>query len=81
MALTNGGNNGGRKPEGIDDYINVEVNGEQVEIISWSDTQIKASVSRCSGKATVTVTALDGSATNSDSSGGKPDKPCRGKKC
>lgn len=68
----------GTKPEGTDADISVEVNGVNMDLISWTDTVIKASVSRCSSKATVTVNALFGSAT---SSGGKPPKPCRGKKC
>jgi hypothetical protein len=72
----------GDKPEGTDPYINVEVNGASVEILSWTDTQIKASVSSCSNKHTVTVNALFGSATNGDDSGGgKPPKPCKGNRC
>ncbi|MCJ7819641.1 MAG: hypothetical protein MUP53_00435 [Bacteroidales bacterium] len=69
----------GEKPAGTDDYINVQVNGESVDVISWSDTQIRASVSGCSSNAAITVNALMGSATSGDS--GKPAKPCKGKKC
>jgi exopolysaccharide biosynthesis protein len=74
----------GEKPEGTDADINIEVNGKVVDAISWSDTQIKVSVSSCPKRATITVNALYGSATNADTgsgSGGKPDKPCKGKKC
>ncbi|MEN8262454.1 MAG: putative metal-binding motif-containing protein [Nitrospirota bacterium] len=66
------------KPEGTGNYINVGVNGQKLDIISWTDTQIKASVSTCSNNETVTVDALFGSATSSDV---KPPKPCRGKGC
>jgi hypothetical protein len=76
--LTVTGSGFGKKVEGTDDYINVEVKGIPASVISWADTQIKASVSRCSSGATVTVNALYGSAT---SSGGKPPKPCKGKGC
>jgi hypothetical protein len=83
-SLTVNGTGFGTKPEGTDADINVEVNGQTVELISWSDTQIKASVSSCSKNATITVNALYGSASNSDSGSGgndKPPKPCKGKKC
>jgi hypothetical protein len=83
-TLTIDGSGFGDKPEGTDDYINVQVDDQTVDIISWSDTQIKASVSSCSKRATVTVNALYGSASSDDSGsggGGKPDKPCKGKKC
>jgi hypothetical protein len=82
--LTIDGSGFGSKPEGTDDYINVQVDGQTVDLISWSDTQIRASVSSCSKRATVTVNALYGSASSADSGnggGGKPDKPCKGKKC
>jgi hypothetical protein len=36
---------GDAPPEGAEDYLNVQINGEVAEIISWSDTEIKASVS------------------------------------
>jgi hypothetical protein len=81
-VLTIDGSGFGTKPEGTDADINVEVNGKVVDLISWSDTQIKASVSSCQKNATITVNALYGSASNSDSGGnGKPPKPCKGKKC
>jgi hypothetical protein len=83
-VLTIDGSGFGDKPEGTDDYINVQVDGQTVDIISWSDTQITASGSSCSRKATITVNALYGSASSADSGNGgdgKPDKPCKGKKC
>jgi hypothetical protein len=76
--LTVTGSGFGTKVEGTEAYINLEVNGAITEIISWADTRIKASVSRCLNGATVTVNALYGSAT---SSAGKPPKPCKGKGC
>jgi len=69
------------EPAGTDGYINVQVDGQKVDIISWSDTRIKASVSKCSGNATAKVNALSGSASSGNGSSGKPDKPCDGKKC
>jgi hypothetical protein len=81
-VLTINGAGFGKKIEGTDDYINVQVDGQSVEIISWSDTQIKASVSSCSKRSTITVNALYGSASSADNGGGgKPDKPCKGKRC
>ena len=81
-VLTINGSGFDTKPEGTDDYINVEVDGQTVDILSWSDYQIKASVSRCSKRSTITVTALYGSATDSgNGGGGKPPKPCKGKGC
>jgi hypothetical protein len=68
----------GSKPEGTEADINAEVNGQVVDIISWTDTRIKASVSSCPSNATTTVNALFGSET---SGGGKPPKPCKGKGC
>ena len=50
---------GDTPPEGAEEYINVEVDGIPVEIISWTDTEIAVAVSNCSG--TVTVNALYGS--------------------
>jgi hypothetical protein len=76
-VLTINGSGFGKKIEGTDDYINVEVNGMPADIISWSDTKIRTSISRCKNT-TVTVNALYGSAM---SGGGKPDKPCKGKGC
>lgn len=60
----------GEKPAGTDAYINVDVDGQLVEIISWSDTEIQATVSRCAPNATVTVNALYGSATNGGNGNG-----------
>jgi hypothetical protein len=54
----------GDRPEGTDAYLNVTVNGARVAILSWTDTQIEASVSSCSNKDTVAVNALFGSATS-----------------
>ena len=80
--LSIAGANFGEKPAGSADYINVQVNGQKVDVISWSPTQIKASASKPSGVATVTVNALLGSASSSSGGhGGKPDKPCHGKDC
>jgi hypothetical protein len=76
--LTVTGSGFGKKVEGTDAYINLEVNGSIAEIISWADTRIKASVSRCLNGATVTVNALYGSVASSE---GKPPKPCKGKGC
>jgi hypothetical protein len=81
-VLTINGSGFDTKPEGTDADINVEVNGKVVDLISWSDTQIKASISSCSKSSTIIVNALYGSATSGDNNGGgKPDKPCKGKKC
>jgi hypothetical protein len=66
------------KVEGTDSYINVEVNGEMADIISWSDNRINASVSICSTDANITVNSLFGSATTGDD---KPPKPCTGRRC
>jgi hypothetical protein len=66
------------KIEGTDDYINVEVNGERGDIISWNDNRIKVSVSRCSTNESVRINALFGSATSGDD---KPPKPCKGRYC
>ena len=81
-VLSMNGSGFGEKAPGTDDYINVQVNGQTVDIISWSDTRINASVYSCQKNATVTVNALYGSAVNGDSvGGGKPDKPCNGRDC
>jgi len=61
----------GTKPDGTDADINVEVNGQSVDIISWLDDRIKVSVSSCSSVDNVTVNALYGSAATSN----KPPKP------
>ena len=72
----------GEKPAGTDEYINVQVDGQAVDVTSWSDTRITASVSGCSNNAAITVNALTGSATNGvNGGGGKPERPCKGKKC
>ncbi len=76
--LTVAGSGFGKKVEGTDEYINVEVNGETVDVISWTDNQIRASVFRCSNRAKVTVNALFGSAVKGE---GKPPKPCKGRGC
>jgi hypothetical protein len=81
-VLTITGSGFGVKPEGTDADLNVEVNGQTVELISWSDVQIKASSASCRKNSTTTVNALYGSATSGDSNGGgKPPKPCKGKGC
>jgi hypothetical protein len=80
-VLSVSGSGFGEKPVGSDYYINVQVDGQSVDITSWSDTQITASVSRCYNNATITVDAVMGSDTSGSSGGGKPDKPCKGKKC
>jgi hypothetical protein len=78
-VLTINGSGFGTKPEGTDADINVLVNDQPVNIIAWSDTLIKADVSSCPKRATVTVNALFGSDTSSGGGGGngKPDKPCK----
>jgi hypothetical protein len=52
----------GEKPDGADDYLNVEVNGQIVDVITWSDVVITVSVSDCKGQLSITVNALFGSA-------------------
>jgi hypothetical protein len=80
--LTVSGTGFGEKPGGTDAYIYAQVDGQTVEdIISWSDTQIRASVASCPKNATITVNAVMGSATNGGGGSGKPPKPCKGKKC
>jgi hypothetical protein len=73
--LTITGSGFGEKAEGTDDYINVEVNGVPVEIISWKDNRIKASVTSCIDNANIAVNALFGSVSTGD----KPPKPGKGK--
>jgi hypothetical protein len=81
-VLTVNGSGFGEKPAGTDEYINLQVDGQRVDILSWSDTRITASVSSCSRNAAITVKGLMGTATSGSSSGGEdPAKPCRGKKC
>jgi hypothetical protein len=72
--LTVTGTGFGDKPEGTDGYLNIDVNGRTLGIISWGDSKIRASVSTCSAKDSITVDALFGSAA-------KGGKRCRGKKC
>jgi hypothetical protein len=81
--LTVSGTGFGEQPAGSEAYINAQVDGQSVEILSWSDTQIRASVASCTKNATTTVNAVMGSATNGGDrgGGGKGNKPCRGKKC
>jgi hypothetical protein len=71
------------KAEGTDAYINVLIDDQIAEIISWTDTTIKSSVSPCPKHVSITVNSLFGSDTHSYGSknGRKPDKPCKGKKC
>jgi hypothetical protein len=72
----------GEKVPGTDDYINVQVDDQVMDIISWSDTRINAPVYSCQKNARVTVHALYGSAVNGSSGGsGKPIKPCKGRDC
>jgi hypothetical protein len=80
-VLTVTGSGFGEKPAGTDDYINVQINGQKADIAFWSDTQVKAPVSRCQGITAVMVNALIGSAEYGNGNNGKPDKPCKGKKC
>ena len=79
--LTITGSGFGDKPAGTDAYINAQVNGQTVDITSWSDTFITASISSCQNNAAITVHALMGSATSSGNGSGKPPKPCKGKGC
>ena len=65
----------GEKPDGTDEYINIEMNGDLVDIISWNDNRIKASVSRCPDNPSITVNALFGTTGN----GNKPPKPDKGR--
>ena len=60
------------KIEGSDDYMNVEMNGEMVDIISWKDNRIKASVSKCPENVNVKVNSLFGPAMSGN---GQPPKP------
>ncbi len=59
-VMTVTGSGFGEKPEGVDDYINLEESGRPLDVISWTDTIIKAAGARCRG--TVDVNALFGSA-------------------
>jgi hypothetical protein len=55
------------KPEGTDFYINVEMNGQIVDLISWRSDQIKVPVSSCRKKSLgdITIHTLFGTATYS----------------
>ena len=61
MTITGSGFS--EKPEGTDEDIAVMENRRQLNIISWTDTEIRASGSRCSG--TVKVDGIFGSASQS----------------
>ena len=61
MTITGSGFS--EKPEGTDENITVLENGRPLNIITWTDTLIQASGSRCSG--TVEIDALFGSASQS----------------
>jgi hypothetical protein len=78
-VLTITGTGFSEKIEGTDAYISAKYNGDSVDIISWTDTRIRAFVSRCSTSAVTTVNSLFGSATKNGN--GKPPKPCKGKGC
>jgi hypothetical protein len=64
-VLTITGSGFGKKTEGTDAFLNVEINGNAVQILSWSDTEITARVPACRmlKKSIVSVHALFGSAT------------------
>lgn len=66
------------KPAGTDAYIRIEENGVSLDVLSWSDSEIQASVPKCKNDSVITVISLIGSDTYSES---KPPKPCRGKQC
>jgi hypothetical protein len=51
------------KIEGTDAYISVKSDNALLDIISWTDTRIKASVSRCSKHMVVTIDSLFGTDT------------------
>ena len=61
MTITGSGFS--EKPDGTDEDISVMENGRPLNIISWTDGEITASGSRCSG--TVEVDAIFGSASQS----------------
>ncbi|MEW6599783.1 MAG: hypothetical protein AB1499_02320 [Nitrospirota bacterium] len=65
----------GEKIEGTDAYINAELNGEILDIISWNDNRIKAVVTGCPGNGDITVNTLFGSYSSSN----RPPKPHKGK--
>jgi hypothetical protein len=76
--LTINGSGFGIRPEGSGTDINLLVNGQTVDIISWTENRIKASISNCPKDSIITVKALFGAASTAS---GKPPKPCRGKGC
>ena len=59
MTITGSGFS--EKPEGTDEDISVTENGRHLNVISWSDTEIRVSGARCAGE--ITTDALFGSAT------------------
>jgi hypothetical protein len=61
--ITITGSGFGQKPVGSDAHINVKVNGQISDPLSWSNAEIRVSVPDCNGQQTVTVNALFGSAT------------------
>jgi hypothetical protein len=61
MTITGSGFS--EKPDGSDEDISVNENGRPLNIISWTDNEIRASGSRCSG--TVEVDAVFGSVSQS----------------
>jgi hypothetical protein len=54
---------GDSPPAGSGDYLNVSVDGVEVEIVKWTDTKIKVRGTGCSYDEII-VNALTGSATN-----------------
>jgi hypothetical protein len=62
ILTINGSGFGDAPPEGARDYLNVMADGITLNIISWTDTQIKALCAGCNFDS-VTVNALFGSAT------------------
>jgi hypothetical protein len=65
-TLTITGSGFGKRPEGSDSHINVEIKGKPTQIISWTDNEIKANVRKCKKlkKSAVTVNALFGTAVS-----------------
>lgn len=54
----------GQRPDGSDNYINVEYNGILIdEIIVWTDSEIRGRVTECINPSTVTINSVFGSAT------------------
>jgi hypothetical protein len=61
--LTIQGSGFGEKPEGTNEYLNAEYNGEVVNIESWTDTEIKGFISDCRNNVAIVVNTLFGSDT------------------